>query len=448
MFLARYTESIPVSSGLGWDGFLYAEIAIDPLGKISSGNLEKQRIQRIFPSILAHIIIHITGRDLNHQNAIISFQIINALCMTLSIYFFISICKYLSYSKKQILIGLTLCFLNFHFIKFYSYYPVLTDYFAYFISILSTYFWVKNQKYSLITTAVIGAFTWPALFLQNLIQISFEFERNKTNNFTVKLQKNHALIAFISVSLGILLNIYTLNLINASSFPNFETPRSLNLWIGVLNLFLTTSICIYFIMHSLLSNEYHNAIFNLQWKWITCSLILFVSLNTIISSFPSFESGVSFKYTLNLFLIRSYEFPFINLLSHSVVFSPIVIYFLFKPNLINNFLQNFGLGNIFIFILSIPFLLNSESRHLLHFYPLFIILIVKISDLNFYFLIVIQLLLSAAYLNFNNPEFNLELFFMFQGPFITTEYYIYLLVASTVALILFSLCNTKPRMPS
>ena len=63
------------------------------------------------------------------------------------------------------------------------------------------------------------------------------------------------------------------------------------------------------------------------------SFFLYVTINTFIGTLPTVNSNVTFKYVFNLFLIRSYEFPLINIISHSIILSPIVVYFMFKYKL-------------------------------------------------------------------------------------------------------------------
>jgi len=445
---ARYTESIPVSSGLGWDGVLYANIALDPIKELESGKIEKQKIQRILPSIVAYVIVKGIGRDLNHQNVIIGFQILNALCMTLSYLYFLKICNFLKFSKKQIIIGFILCFINFQFIKFYSYYPVLTDYFAFFLSIISTYFWINNNKSGLVIIAFLAAFTWPALFLQILIQISFNFENNKIANFDIKNITNKTKILQFSVFLGITLSIYSVYLIKTKTFPYFDKPEIIYLTIGFINVFLTTVFISYSIIHSLLDAKLLNRVSIFLSKWIFISLFLYVTINTFIGTLPTVNSNVTFKYAFNLFLIRSYEFPLINIISHSIILSPIVVYFMFKYKLSIYSMKWGGIGMVFMFLLNFTFLFNSETRHLLHFYPILVLAFIRITEVKISYLLLVHIFLSSFYINFNTNSFNSDLFFLFLGPFISRDYYIYLFTSSMVALILFSLCSSKFKMSS
>ena len=445
---ARFTESIPVSSGLGWDGIFYAEIAVDPFGQIKSGNVEKQRIQRILPSIIVYLIINMGGRDLNHQNVIIGFQILNALCMTLSCVYFLKICNFLKFSMNQKLTGFVLCFLNFQFIKFYSYYPVLTDFFAFFLSIISTYFWINNNKSGLVIIAFLAAFTWPALFLQILIQISFNFENNKIANFDIRNITNNTKILQFSIFLGISLSFYAIYLINTKTFPYFDKPELLYLTIGFFNVLLTTVLISYSIIHSLLKTNFLNKRSTFFSMWIFLSLFLFFSINIFVEIIPALNDKITIKYAFDLFLIRSYEFPLINIISHSIILSPIIVYFMFKYKLSIYSIKWGGIGMIFMFLLNFTFFFNSETRHLLHFYPILVLAFIKIQEVKIIYLILVHIFLSSFYIKFNTNTINSDLFFLFLGPFISRDYYIYLFTASMVALILFSFCSSKFKMSS
>ena len=50
--LAVFTENIPVSDGLGWDGQLYAQLAIDFENLITSGEVPKFKLLKIIPSAI------------------------------------------------------------------------------------------------------------------------------------------------------------------------------------------------------------------------------------------------------------------------------------------------------------------------------------------------------------------------------------------------------------
>lgn len=420
--LAKYTENIPVSSGLGWDGTIYAKIALNPIESLIKGELAYERIQRILPSIISYLIIKLLNRELNIPNIIIAFQLLNAFSMTLSILYWTKICKVLKFNKVSFIASITLLIINFQFIKFYSYYHVLTDYFAYFISITFIYYWLKGNIISQLLILFISAFTWPALFFQSIIMFCFQYKESKNVqslclNFNPKyLNKSKTRIFNILLSIVILLFIIKDN----KDFNFFYIACMINF---IFIIYSFNSIILEFFT----SHEKNIEIFFVKNNYF----ILFFALIGIIVFYrfltPSVTTNVNPLFVIKLFLDRNFHFPFLNILSHSIVLSPIIFLVLISFSKSAKAFKKFGLGFLLPIIFSVIFITNTETRHLLHVFPIYIIIFCMIYEMSLVyvsFLLLLQLVCSSFYINFNIPSFNKEYFFSYLGAFVDKEYYI------------------------
>ena len=92
----------------------------------------------------------------------------------------------------------------------------------------------------------------------------------------------------------------------------------------------------------------------------------------------------------------------------------------------------FGNSGLIIFLFGLLFIFNSESRHMIHFYPFLILFFmdhVKINKASLITILAIQILASSFYILFNTEnEINSDLFFVYISPFISESSYHYYLL--------------------
>ena len=97
---SHFSESIPVSDGLGWDGVFYGELATGFFTKLNSGEITDQQIRRILPSFIIYVSLFLSDRDHNIQNVIIFFKTFNAVSLSIALFYWINICKALNFCRS------------------------------------------------------------------------------------------------------------------------------------------------------------------------------------------------------------------------------------------------------------------------------------------------------------------------------------------------------------
>ena len=441
LLLARYTESIPVSSGLGWDGTIYAKIAMSPVNSLLNGVIEYERIQRVLPCFISHMIMTFMSRDYNTPNTIISFQIMNAIAMTIVTFYWIKLCNLLNFTRGATIISLCLLVINFQFVKLYSYYHVLTDYFSYCITILFIYYWMKGHVIYQIVLILLSAFTWPALFYQSILMFIFPYKSNDIycNYYSIQnfiLRSKYFNI--IKCSAIILLLFYLRDeLIN----PDIDNILCLVNIIFLFYIFITIGLNFFKKIPSV------SSLTVLKLKYIAYLLPVFLLVFAYRIFTPSRISDVDPIFVIKLFIERNFQFPFLNILSHTINFSPIIIVVIVFFNQTVRVCKRYGIGLMLAFIFSFIFILNTESRHLLHVYPIYIIIFASMFDFTYYSIIstlFLQLISCSFYVNFNYPIFDEKYLLSFFGAF-TNEYYYthYILPIGLVILIVYFFVLSK-----
>jgi hypothetical protein len=312
------------------------------------------------------------------------------------------------------------------FVKFVSYYPVLTDYFAYALTMASIYYWLRADILKIFLITIMAFFTWPALFYQMLILLCFPYTKTFKSNDNTILQ------------LGISVKYFLIFFALCSSVLTTLFAHNNGIWeIGKLSIGLANSAFLIgsgiFTISCIIStqrNKFH--LLPPPKTFVFFLLTFLISLN-ITSLFNTVPDNISPLSAIKLFILRSFEYPLINLLSHAIVLSPFIIYMLTQPNKLSLSVSKFGNAGVFIFLFGLLFIFNSESRHMIHFYPFLILFFIdyfKADKQNFIIFFLIQTLASSFYINFNTDTgINSDLFFVYLSPFINeTSYYRYLLL--------------------
>ncbi len=173
LFLVNFSERVALREGKGWDGvtFVYYSQHFDSLAsnRLINAKIEEpkltltHKINRFFPSMVAHYALRTAQIPINTPNIIEAFAYYQVFCLVLaSIFIGIIGQKFdLQEKNKWLLWCLLLC--NFAVIKRSFYEPALTDLTAICLGIGLIAAWsVDNWKgtVGLLVLAMIGAFTW------------------------------------------------------------------------------------------------------------------------------------------------------------------------------------------------------------------------------------------------------------------------------------------------
>jgi hypothetical protein len=426
--LSIFTENIPISDGLGWDGQLYGELAVDFENLITSGEVPKFKLLKIVPSAICYYALPLLGREHNFQNVILFFKVFNAISMTFAFFYWLGICKFLKFDTKQTILGTTFCFVNFIFVKYYSFYPVLTDFFAYALAMAGLYHWFKGQTIRLVIVVLLSAWTWTQLTYPLFFLLIFPHENNITykscliNNILKSKLKSYV-IPLLSLLIGCILTY--------NYWVSNESINQIYLIISLFEISLILNLGLSLSLISIIKRIRNDGFISFSKIGILLSatVYLLIHVSTIIVDVPDIE--LKEYNTFLTFFYRSFKFPLISTLSHIVLLSPILLVVLLYYKKTIRPSKDIGIGFSLYLLFNLVFLFNSETRHMIHAFPLYVILFLKVFKMNNIHtvcFIILQITLSFFYFKFNTSEgFNKEFFLTFFGFSMLSDYYLYIL---------------------
>lgn len=452
-----FGERLPVEHGLGWDGLLYADMVKNFANLVFHHQLDEYYIQRIIPSGMVRLIATIIGGSLTDDKIVLAFSIYNTLILGIAVLMWKGIAKKLVWSPQVRLISFAGLFLNFAILKMNAYYPALTDTSAFVISLVMLYFFIAEKPYCLLGTTIVGAFIFPTTIYVGLTL--FVFSRPVlTGNSYCKQTFSYISILFSFLTAGIIVaaiyNLYAIagNIYHCTLGNYFDSP--------IVYVSLFTSFLFFFLAFFPLYNQHQNISFKLIKQALNYRLLMailvFVGVKLLFKMLSN-SNPVGLLSTgpiIKAIAIRSIAYPGISPISHVVFFGPIICLLMyFWKDIINN-LKDKESGLLVIVLFLIFLSMNSESRELINFLPVVVIVVAEVLNRksiswNFsYLFVLLSLVESKAWLPINHGvwekasaaatlQFPMQWYFMNYGPWVSHQmYFINTLIVVSLFLIL------------
>lgn len=471
IFSVLFIGVVPVSNGFGWDGVKYGQIALD-FGNLI-GKIDSYSAGRIFPSVLIHYVLKFINTPINLHSVLLGFQVYNILILVLSAIFWVQIAKRLSLNHIAKWIGFCALFINYPLLNYYFFIPAQTEGTAFFMSILMIYSYLSKNSILLITTTIISFFTWPTMVFIGLIIFIYSNLENKF--WEAKSKKLKTFFFIILITSPLLLGLFGNTFISGYKFageiiPKFKDLSKIKqfsfkeLINFVINLgylfFILWVILRRFDFIGFIKASFKKSIFNK----ILLSLVILVQL-IVIKTFiysPTLPAEFTFKALIIQMTLYSLRFPFQNLICHISYYGPLIILLILFFRDFINYLKRTNLPVLIIFLFSILFSLNVESRVLTNFYPFIAVFLIKsvdftkISNLKFFTFIFVSvsLLYSKIWLPIELPssggdlyKFPMQWLFMNLGPWMNFQMYLIHTIATAIFFILFYIIIKKKPIP-
>ena len=422
--LSVFTENIPVSDGLGWDGQLYAKLGVDFKEMITSGEVPKFKLLKIIPSAICYYTLPLLGREHNYQNVILFFKTFNAVSLTIALFYWLNICKFLKFDTKQTILGTTFCFINFIFIKYYSFYPVLTDYFAYALAMAGLYHWLKAQTIRLVIVILLSAWTWTQLTYPLFFLLIFPFSHK--NSIIVGF-KNVILEKGVHWTLLFLLSI-SISIVTASSYAS---SRDANVSIGLLISVIEVTILLFtglkISTDVIFKNLKEKQSIQFSPIGLVTSIVIYILITIHVNLANFSDSNIKEYVAVKNFFHGAFKYPLISSLSHILLFSPVIIFVYLNYKRFKHALEFFGFGFALVLLFNLLFMFNNQTRHMVHIFPFYTILFLFKNNFNnrsFLGMILMQLIISLFFFNFTSElGFNQDLFLCYFGFSMPAKYY-------------------------
>jgi hypothetical protein len=170
---AFFGPRIPVADGTGWDGQAYAAMAEDFSGTLHSKRLTTYHLARFFPSIFVGGILAASGIHPAVAAIVNTFALANLVLLVVAAALWQQTCTHAGFKATTTWLGFVFLFVNFTSLRDAYFYPVATDYFAFFFGISALWCYVRSRRLMLWLVTVASFFTWPSAFLVNAALLAF-----------------------------------------------------------------------------------------------------------------------------------------------------------------------------------------------------------------------------------------------------------------------------------
>jgi len=445
LILINYSERIPFHDGVGFDGIVYAMMTIDfyHSNKITYQN--NYFVQRTLPSFLVGKFLRTTGIGISLDKIINGYAFLTLFNLFLSAILLSLMTKELKISPHGEILGFAGLFLNFAALKYFYYYPILTDSTAFLLSMAMAYAYIKKMRILLLILIILGAFTWPTLPLMGLILFAFPKTQLDQKQINLKLSSYVSLLITLCLAIAIFYTNIVIKYINPIGTVLYHPLMVLSILLMLGYLFLGIKILLNVV-------PFNRQIFLQHLKraefWIACLMmvslfILFQSLN--LNKSLLWSSNIKSLFSLGV------KVPLVFFVAHIIYFGPLFALMIIFYKEYCKLISEWGAGMILITILVIIFSIDSDSRHLTGFIPIIFIFLIKAIDqykINRWDLgifILLCLLFSKVWFKINSLFLNkniyegilqypLQNYFMHHGPYM--NYQNYLIQGALVVLML------------
>lgn len=451
-----FGEKVPLNNGHGWDGEIYYQIAknISFTEFFDGKTISKYYVKRALPFLIVGKMADLCSIDLDLGMKITSF-----LSILISMYFVVKIMNILRFNNNQKILTVICLFSNYSILKMVGYYPWLTDQFAFFLTIVSIYYFLKGSNLGLITCIILMSFVWPVVLFMYLMVLSLNFEK--------ELSKEQLLIIPPSIfrlssnylwtkKLAVIISLYV-SLIRV--YVTWHYPRNISLkqlvftefypLFGLMaNILFYTIITYHFVrivqiwiqkfqIKSLFSRIFNIKTILIFLLWVVISLVQNYLCNPQIP-----DAATPFSFVTGVLLVIS-KLPADIWVSLIPYYGIVFVLFLLHFVKIREEILKFNILVVITFMLSFVFFMNGEQRGNVMIFPILTFWVISIlnyeildnlSSIKLYLLFFGALLISRFYVVLNTFEFvnviktyggaDFDQSFYFNNPFVQ-KYFMY-----------------------
>lgn len=369
------SDRLYTNDEMRFDAKLYAAMAKDFVFLASHHEIDQYHTQRVLPSALVYFgfrLGHITGSD---RNVIIAFQILDAVLVFGIALVWTKLSLKARLSRNAYLLGAIALLVNFAVLKHRTYDPVLTDTAAYFLSCLMLYGYLARKPFVLGCSALAGAFTWPTLFAEGFLLWLFPFTKTPADlsaapNTPSRLQRTVAIAAALLYSATA---VYLLKIHYALPLPTYLPAAPVSVILGAGYTFLG----VVYLFPRKIDLRLIGRPFLARLSAGCCCYLLISEIRKPMAIPGALSYG--WVHYLYVTVISSITYPLVFLVAHVVYFGPICYLVVFNWRRVASRSHCYG-GLTACLLLCLANALNAESRGILNFYPILVLVTLLAID--------------------------------------------------------------------
>ena len=472
-----FPDIIPLHNGFAWEGDTYYKpVAKDFLHQVLIVKVNSYTAQRILPFVLLNWFFQAFGISFEDHNLILWMQLFNLLLGSVIVVVWHKLATAMRFSLAAEWVGYLALLANFAFAKYDLYIPFTTDRLSTTVGLLSLYFYIRGQKLALWLNALLSLGIWPTALAYNILLLLIPHKEalpRTTNPLLSRLWAVGITLLFTGLFVGVLY-------IQHVPVPPRLTPEVRPLLpVGI----ALTALFLYYTQFTLARRlspgwlELWALVKRLlepriEWLYMLILLVGYVALTRGLGD-PS-RPYLPFKTFLINTTFAVLQRPLQFLVAHGIYYGlPVLVIGLFWPQVLAA-LDRLGLGLGLMLMVVMLQAINSETRQLANVLPLLALVTAIVADslplrrATIGWLAVLLLIISKFWLPFNRfdptygqpndrfPSFSFvhtgvmlhwpfQVYFMNQGPWISTEYLVGQgLILLVVAIVIYKLF--RPRI--
>ena len=466
-------ELIPVNEGLGWDGRLYAAYTAHIDEYIVQKGINEYRFQRILMPVILSKTMKALGIQLtdpkdpnspNTPNMVMGFRVFNLVFLLLGLFYFILISKKLKLTPVNEIIGFAALFWCFPALKMPGYNPIITDVGAFTMGLMVTYHFLCNHRIVNLILILLGSFVYPTFILFGLLLI-FPKEEYTSETKPFRIERFILPILFLIIFAWAYFGNYKEF---SDTYAEVKGTNNSALGISIVLALLYS----YFIGAFLPDFNKIKEIFSkVKWLYLIpiIGIFLLVKYLTVTYAVPRPEQMSGGRYLINI-MKQSVANPAVFYVSHIIYLGwlPLLIIWMGKQVVIAIRANGYGLTILFAGVGLMS--LGSETRQLINFYPLLVIVVLialqqmrPVKPWVAYLFAISALILSRFWYSINADgdiskkllEYPAQRYFQVFGPWMSDQAYmmnlvVVLMAAATFFILhksgnLFELSIAKPK---
>lgn len=423
---------IPIGRGFGWDGVVYGKLATDFFGFLEKPGLSPERASRVLPSFVVWAALGVARLQRTGPVVRGAFVALNALLTAGAAVVFNATMVRLGLSRTARWIGLTGLSVSFMGLVMPAYYAPLTDTCGLFLSCLGLYGFVVRQTATLTITSAIAALSWPTASYASVLLAAFGPPAGPgwaSPDFARRASSTAAGCAFVGIALAGALAAwkgYTPTLYYYNATPRLDAALPLSIFVAALYVAFGTRALV---RAALLGPRPRPAP---QAMGPAIGLVLLtLGASRLVSQPGKGFLEMMFVGGDNIFG-RGTVAPGVFLVAHATYFGPLVVLATFYRDRMAQAAADLGFGAVLTLMAGLLLSLTSESRHLIAFWPLFVLLVAASVPANISWSWVASFLaLSIAWSKiwlvphtFDAGKPSVVRYFAHQGPWIIREAYL------------------------
>jgi hypothetical protein len=441
-----------INNGAGYDGLFYRDL-VKNFPAMLAESFSSYKATRILPFAFCYAILKFFQIEVTDTIVLNTVWLIAFLLLTVAVFYYHKLAEFCNWSLSLKITGFILLFFQFGILKYYGYYPLLTDHFIFSISIITAYYFTTKNLPILVLLGMIASFTWPSsLLIYCLLLMNTSIKEEQSIQFSKWQTRLFELVKIGFAFIPPILFVYFIrryNLWVGRSFLHadwiFAMFRPYNFSVAVLSV-AATCVYYYLIIKPVTLPFIFNflkSFFQITVKQII-SIVILVGLVLSIKyfltrgnqeiPFPTIEDvfrELMFKPAVAPFNFLVYHFWFLGFL---------VLFVVHEYRYFFNETVKLGNGYVLLIFYALIFVTGAQSRQLINMMPFFLLPVIHMirnrGEIKVQALIllgILALLVSRFWFPIELNEHYMkegdtaaEKYSMFIGPWITDQFYIVL----------------------